>query len=128
MQGRSETILIVDDEVELLELARESLEILGYRVLTASNGKEALERLAEHPAISLLFSDMVMSGGMNGYELAEKAMEYHPDLKILLTSGHVGKAKGKTDLKTNFLMKPYTQAELAQRVRSLLNESKTTPS
>ena len=44
-----------------------------------------MERLAEHPTISLLFSDMVMPGGMNGYELAEQAMENHPDLKILLT-------------------------------------------
>jgi len=78
--------LAVDYEVELLELAKESLEILGYRVLTASNGKEALERLAEHPTISLLFSDIVMPGGMNGYELMEQAMEYRSDLKVLLTT------------------------------------------
>jgi len=50
-------------KTKLLELAKESLESLGYRVLTASNGKEALERLAEHPTISLLFSDIVMPGG-----------------------------------------------------------------
>lgn len=122
----SETILVVDDEVERLELARESLEVLGYRVFTASNGKEAMERLAEHPTISLLFSDIVMPGGMNGYELAQLAIEIRSDLKVLLTSGHTGKAKA--GLNTNILMKPYAHAELAHRVRSQLNESKTASS
>lgn len=120
----SETILVVDDETELLELARESLEVLGYRVFTASNGKEAMERLAEHPTISLLFSDIVMPGGMNGYELAEKTMENRSDLKVLLTTGHAGKAESNAGHETNLLMKPYTHAELAQRVRSLLGELK----
>ena len=117
--------MVVDDEDELLNLAKESLEALGYRVLTASNGKEALERLAEHPTISLLFSDIVMPGGMNGYELVEQALENRPDLKVLLTSGHAEKIEGKAGPKTDLLKKPYTHAELAQRMRSLLNLPKT---
>ncbi len=68
---------------------------------------------------------MVMPGGMNGFELAEQAIENRSDLRVLLTLGHAGKAKGKgkKGLQTNLLMKPYTHADLARRVRSLLSES-----
>ncbi len=126
LQG-SETILVVDDEKELLNLARESLETLGYHVLTATNSEEALEQLAEHPDISLLFSDVVMPGGMNGYELAEQAMEEHSNLKILLTSGHTEKASGQAQKNYKQIMKPYTLEELTRWVQSLLGESKNTP-
>ncbi len=119
------TILVVDDEKELLDLAEESLEMLGYHVLTASNGKEAVERLTEHSDISLLFSDVVMPGGMNGYELAEQAMANRFNLKILLTSGHTEKAGVQAEQKYNLIMKPYTLKDLAGQVQSLLGESKT---
>ncbi len=115
-----ETILAVDDEEELLDLVKESLEILGYRVLIATNGKMALERLTEHPDISLLFSDVVMPGGMSGYELAEQAMESHSNLKIRLTSGHTEKASGQVQQQYDLVMKPYTLGDLAQRVQSAL--------
>ena len=115
-----ETILAVDDETDLLELATEILETLGYRVVTASNGKEALERLAEHPTISLLFSDMIMPGGMSGYELADRITAKRSDIKVLLASGHLEKARTQAHGEFNMLMKPYTNTALAQRVRSLL--------
>ncbi|MBT4522984.1 MAG: response regulator [Halieaceae bacterium] len=120
----SGTILAVDDEEELAALAKESLEAVGYRVLTATNGKEALERLAEHPDISLLFSDVVMPGGINGYELAEQAMGIRSDLKILLTSGHTEKVSGRAQQAYNPMMKPYSFTDLIRRVQSLLDESK----
>jgi len=66
---------------------------------------------------------MVMPGGMNGFELAEQAIENRSDHRVLLTSGHAEKVKGKKGLQTNLLMKPYTHADLARRVRSLLSES-----
>ncbi len=122
----SETILAVDDEKELLNLARESLEALGYHVLTATSGKEALNRLAEHPAISLLFSDVVMPGGMNGYELADQAIGNRSNLKILLTSGHTEKVSSRAQQKYNLIEKPYTLEDLKRRVQSLLGESKNT--
>ncbi len=121
-------ILVVDDEEELLNLAKESLETLGYRVLTAENGIEALERLIEHSDISLLFSDVVMPGGMSGYELAEQAMGSRSDLKILLTSGHTEKASGQVQQKYTLIMKPYALEDLARRLQSLLGESKTASS
>ncbi|MCP4128914.1 MAG: PAS domain S-box protein, partial [Gammaproteobacteria bacterium] len=123
-RGR-EVILAVDDERELLELAKTSLEALGYQVVTANNGQQALEQLTNRPDIDLLFSDVVMPGGMNGYELAEQATTKHPELKILLTSGYTGKAlsaSDQTQYSNNLLSKPYSQSELAQRLRALLGE------
>ncbi|MFV9616003.1 MAG: PAS domain S-box protein [Gammaproteobacteria bacterium] len=120
-----ETVLLVDDEVALLELAAESLQMLGYRVLTAANGKQALSRLAEESAVDLLFSDVVMPGGINGFELAEQAVALLPDLKVLLTSGYTEKAvirNGQARFNANMLSKPYTQVELAYRVREALDD------
>ncbi len=119
----SETILVVDDEKELVELARESLEALGYHVLTATNGMEALERLVEHPDIALLFSDVVMPGEMNGYELAEQAMGHRSNLKILLTSGHTEKVNGHAQQKYDLIRKPYLLEDMVGWVQSLLGES-----
>ncbi len=115
---------MVDDEDALLELAREFLEALGYRVLSASNGRQALEQLAKEPVIDLLFSDVVMPGGINGYELAEQASVSHPQIKTLLTSGYTEKSlahNGQARFESNMLSKPYNQAELAKRVRALLD-------
>ena len=119
-----ETILVVDDEEALLELAREILEELDYRVLTAGNGKQALQVLANEPEIALLLSDVLMPGGINGYELAESAMESYPDLKILLASGYTSKSeihKSQARFSANMLTKPYNLSALAKRVRQLLD-------
>ncbi|GAB4351897.1 MAG: hypothetical protein Kow006_16190 [Gammaproteobacteria bacterium] len=124
----TETILVVDDEEGLRELAQASLQGLGYRVLAAGDGKRALEILATEPGIDLLFSDVVMPGGINGYELAEQATRLRPEIKVLLTSGYTEKAvagNGQARFSANLLSKPYTQAELAQRLRVLLGESRS---
>jgi len=126
LPGGRETLLIVDDEEALLELAEETLRSLGYRVLTIGNGKQALEILADDPAIDLLFSDVVMPGGINGYELAERAAAERPEIKILLTSGYTEKVVARDSqahFSANLLSKPYRQAELAKRVRKILDES-----
>ncbi len=120
-----ETLLAVDDEADLLELAKESLQEQGYRVITATNGNQALEKLTEEPSIKLLFSDIVMPGGINGYELAEQATRQYPELKVLLTSGYTEKSvahNGQARFNANLLSKPYSQAELIQQVRALLDE------
>jgi PAS domain S-box-containing protein len=120
----TETILVVDDEPALVELARESLEALGYRVFTATDGRQALQRLAETPAVDLLFSDIVMPGGINGYELAEQATTREPALKVLLTSGYTSKAmaqNGQARFNSYLLSKPYNQHELANQIRAVLD-------
>jgi len=122
----TETILIVDDENDLLLIASESLKAQGYCVLTANNGPEALEVLQKNLDVSLLFSDVVMPGGMNGYELAEKAVELKAGLLVLLTSGYSSKAiarNGQARFDMNLLSKPYTQANMVQLIRKMLDES-----
>ncbi len=121
----SETILVVDDEQELLDLAQQYLVELGYRVKTASNSHQALEALGKYHDISLLFSDVVMPNSMNGYELAEQAVTLYPTLKILLSSGYSSKTlsnNGQTRFRTNLLKKPYNHHQLANRVRHVLDE------
>lgn len=119
----SETILLVDDEADLLELARITLESQGYRVLTASNGQQALVTLAENPFTSLMFSDVVMPGGINGYELSEEAAKLYPKLKIVLTSGYTDE---KIPASFNLLKKPYKQPELLHLIRETLDENTKT--
>lgn len=119
----NELLLVVDDEAELLKLARLSLQSLGYRVLTAGNGNEALQILIDEPEIDLLFSDLLMPGGINGYELAERAVSLRPHLKVLMTSGYSGRPlqhQQQTRFTKQLLHKPYSQSELAQRVREIL--------
>jgi len=123
----NETILVVDDEEALIYLAKNILQAQGYQVLTASDGRQALQQLTEHPEIDLLFSDIVMPNGMNGYELAEKAMTIRDDIKILFTSGFAEKAESRSEhmrFNTTMLNKPYPQAELIKQIRATLDATK----
>lgn len=122
-----ELILIVDDEPELVEVAKECLLNVGYNIITASNGSEALDKLKKNPKIKLLFTDIVMPGGMNGFELAETALQINPTLNILLTSGFTSKAKPserQDKLKFNMIKKPYILMDLKLRIRDLIDEGK----
>ncbi len=123
----AERVLVVDDDADLLQLAEEYLQELGYQVLTATNGSGALEVLAREQDISLLFSDVVMRGGMSGFELAAIAEKQYPGLKVLLTSGYSEKAASMERLNGSamkLLTKPYRKAELAQQVRQVLDNQK----
>lgn len=127
LQHGSEKILVVDDELMLLELARTLLSEMGYQVIVATNGKQALELLQQEPDINMLFSDVVMPGELNGFQLAEKVTHDFPNIKILLTSGHTGKAESHGNSQNhnaakNLISKPYTKNELAERVRMILDE------
>ena len=128
-RGR-ETILIVDDEESLIEIARFYIEDLGYRTVTANDGRQALEILKrDGKAIDLLFSDVVMHGDLDGYRLALAARAVRPGLKVLLSSGFTPKrekfANGEgafcAELAANLLSKPYNQAELAVSLRRTLD-------
>jgi len=121
----NETILVVDDEVDLLHLAEEYLTELGYKIYLAENAKQAIEVMAKHNEIEMLFSDVVMPGGMSGYELAEILTQQNPQLKVLLSSGFTSKAlikNGQSRFNEELLNKPYRKAELAQRVRLVLDK------
>jgi CheY-like chemotaxis protein len=119
----NEKILVVDDEAPLLAYAEQILENWGYTVFCANSAADALVILKKEP-IDLLFSDVVMPGGMNGYELAEKAQELNPQLKILITSGYADKFGGNEKYEKygfELISKPYNREELADRLRYLLD-------
>jgi len=125
--GGSETILIVEDEPILREMARDILAGYGYRILEASSGKEALKDwLAKPEEIDLLLTDMVMPDGISGAELARQLLRHHPRLKIIFTSGYTAN-EVNTDLlvkmRARYLQKPYAHADLAQAVRECLDKT-----
>ena len=118
-----ETVLVVEDEPRVRRLTVTRLRDLGYTVLEAANGPEALELVQQHPEIDLVFTDVVMPGGMTGADVAREIQAKQPDVKILFTSGYAepdivrkGIAKGAFWLK-----KPYTAADLARTLRSILD-------
>ncbi len=122
----SEVILVAEDNDEVREFAKAQLEFLGYRVLEAANGAGALTVLRDHAEIDLLFTDMVMPGGMSGHELAQVACRLRPTLKVLYCSGYAENAQIHEGLPlrgVEFLNKPYTRLELARRIRRVLRRS-----
>jgi len=122
-----ETILIVDDEAELASVARSILDILGYTTICAYSGLEALQILETNRTINLVFTDVVMPGGMSGLDLAESIAMQYPAVGILLTSGFTAKAnhsEGAEKLILKMIKKPYRDVELALRVRETLDEVK----
>jgi PAS domain S-box-containing protein len=120
----TETILLVEDDPRLRRVLSKRLRTLGYEVVEADNGAAAMAHLATRPEVAMIFTDMVMPGGMTGYELAQAALEIKPDIKILFTSGYAEPAIARLGVKTGaWLKKPYTAEELAEKVRSVLHHS-----
>jgi PAS domain S-box-containing protein len=111
-------ILVVEDQPEVRAVACGFLSDFGYEVIEATDGIAALRLLAEHPDIDLMFTDVVMPGGLNGFDLAQAAQQIRPDLLIVHTSGYPKGAMVHLEeprLKDNIIMKPYRREEL-QRV------------
>ncbi|BCJ91111.1 histidine kinase [Terrihabitans soli] len=116
------TVLIVDDDEQVMNVAVEMFASLGYDVLTANDATEAVDILMRDRKIDVLFSDVVMPRGMNGIELAREARMMRPDMKIILASGYPLPAieKAKADLsETAFIAKPYRWSEVVERLRAL---------
>jgi signal transduction histidine kinase/ActR/RegA family two-component response regulator len=120
--GGSETVLVVEDEQAVRDLAVKSLRRRGYCVLVADNGQQALDSAASHDGpIHLLLSDVVMPG-MTGPELAARLRTLRPQLRVLLMSGYAGDAVRSDDLAAATLItKPFSSATLAQAVRESLD-------
>jgi PAS domain S-box-containing protein len=119
-----ETILAVEDDPDVRQYVTHALRRAGYAVLEAENGPAALEILEGGIAIDLLFTDVIMPGGMNGRELADRAAAIRPRLKVLFSSGYSENAivhHGRLDKGVNFLGKPYTRDDLARKVREVLD-------
>jgi CheY-like chemotaxis protein len=124
LPGGRETVLVVEDDEEVRRLVMGQLAELGYRVLEASSGPDALPVLRGEEPIDLLFTDVVMPGGMTGRDLAEQARRWRPTIRVLYTTGYTENAivhQGKLDVGVQLLSKPYRKRDLARLVRTVLD-------
>ena len=115
-------ILVVEDNEDVRELAESMLGAAGYAVMSAASGERALELLEEENDIDLLFTDVIMPGGMNGLQLAERVRARRPETPILITTGYMDELPSPTSRTQplDVLSKPYRQEELLSRVRAIL--------
>lgn len=124
LKGGTETVLVVEDDRLVRQHVIAQLKALGYRVFEAADARSALDILQQTPDIALLFTDVVMPGGMGGRELSEAALNLRPDLKVLFTSGYTENSivhNGKLDPGVELLSKPYRREQLAQKLRKILD-------
>jgi signal transduction histidine kinase len=117
----TERVLVVEDDPAVLAMAVETLEGLGYQVTTADTAAAAMKRLKSRKAFDMLFSDVVMPGGVNGVELAHAALKERPGLKVLLTSGYVGDEAASWANEFPMIDKPYLGPALAAKIRAVLD-------
>jgi CheY-like chemotaxis protein len=122
--ANAETILVVEDEDSVRAFTVEMLRELGYKVAEAASGPAALRVLESLPEIQLLFTDVGLPEGLDGRQLADKALIRRPDLKVLFTSGYTRDAivhAGRLDAGVALIGKPFTYAALADKVRKVLD-------
>jgi signal transduction histidine kinase len=117
-----ETILVVEDDAQVRKTVVHQLRSLGYRVIEADRAGQALAALDRHGDIDLMFTDMILPGGIGGRELAREARIVRPDLRILFTSGHLRGLRADHRLEPTdvFIGKPYRLRDLAEKVREAL--------
>jgi len=122
--GHGETVLVVEDDQDVRTLTTSQLGSLGYRVLEADTGRSALEQLESRADVNLLLTDLVLSGGMNGYELAARVKQSNPGIKVLYISGYsenIVAHHGPLGPQAMLLQKPFRKRELASKVRATLD-------
>lgn len=123
-EGGAETIFVVEDDTLVRNFVTAQLQSLGYRTVAAADSKAALQLIEAGQAFDLLFTDVVIPGGMSGRELAEEVAKRRPGLKVLYTSGYTDNAivhHGKLDDGVMLLTKPYRRNQLAEMIRKALN-------
>lgn len=121
-QKGGETILYVEDQEEVAQVAQAMLEELGYAVIYASNAQRALDILKERGDIDLLLTDIVMPGSLNGADLAQRVQK-EMGLKAVLVTGYADKAIPSDQFgRFNVILKPFGMDELGERIRAVLDE------
>jgi signal transduction histidine kinase/CheY-like chemotaxis protein len=121
-QAPQASILVVEDDIEVIKIVKELLTDIGYNVLSSPSAPEAL-RVLEQQKVDLIFSDVVMPGGMSGIDMARLLHEERPDLPVLLTSGFISQSMDyneQMDTEFNILKKPYHRNDLAEAIRETL--------
>ncbi len=123
--ARGERILVAEDDERVRRVTIERLADLGYEVTEAADGPDALRQMAAVDRFDLLFTDMVMPGGMSGADLAREALRRVPEIKVLYTSGYaepeIVRSEVAASAGANWLRKPYTTIELARKLREVLD-------
>lgn len=122
-RARGETVLVVEDQIDVGDYAQAVLEEFGYRVLRADEGRGALDILDREGSIDLLFTDLIMPGAMNGVLLAREARKRRPRIKVLLTTGYAEASIERVDARGaefELISKPYRRTELAAKVRQVI--------
>jgi len=121
--ARDETILVLEDDDDVRAHSVETLRELGYRVIEAHDGPAALRLLERQSKVDLLFTDVVLPGGMTGEQVAAQALEMRPALRVLFTTGYARDAivhHGRLDSGVHLITKPFTHSDLAQKVRDVM--------
>jgi CheY-like chemotaxis protein len=129
-EGMSEeTVLVVEDDDDVRAYSVETLRELGYRVIEAHDGPSALRLLARQPRVDLLFTDVVLPGGLTGAQLAADVRTLRPGVKILFTTGYSRNAivhHGRLDQGVQLITKPFSFSDLAAKVRDVLDDATQT--
>lgn len=122
VRGDAQTILVVDDELPLLEGLADVLRELGYVVISARSGPEAMQLVEDGAGFDLLLTDVVMPGAFGGFELARRVREKHPDVPVIYTSGYTGfSAQEMGEVQAPMLQKPALPSELASAIANALS-------
>ncbi|MBQ5942970.1 histidine kinase famiy protein [Massilia sp. AB1] len=124
-QGSDCHVLVVEDNDDVRELAEGMLAMAGYQVLSASSGERALTLLDSGAQVDLLFTDVIMPGGMNGLQLIDKARQMRPGLPVLVTTGYMDELPGRgvRSEGLDVLAKPYHHQELLDRIKAALRRT-----
>jgi len=123
VEGGAETIFVVEDDALVRNFVTAQLQSLGYKTIAAADGRAALELIEAGQPFDLLFTDVVIPGGMSGRELADEVAKLRPGVKVLYTSGYTDNAivhHGKLDDGVMLLTKPYRRNQLAEMIRKAL--------
>lgn len=125
--GGKELVLVVEDDDDVREVTRKRLEALGYATIAAETGPDAVEQLKSHESVGLVLSDIVMPGGMSGYDVASWVASNRPGVKVILSSGYNEGDRGEDALAVApdvvILGKPYTRDELKRALRDAFSNA-----
>ena len=121
---RRPTVLVVEDNPSVRDVAAAMIEDMGYDVIIASSGAEGLRAIEDRPEINLVLSDVIMAGGMNGPEMAQRALSVRPELKVLFMSGYapgsLRQMQQELPNAIDLVNKPFTRSDLTEKVRAAL--------
>jgi two-component system NtrC family sensor kinase len=120
----SATVLVAEDDNQVREVAAEMLREAGFRVLAASDGRQAMALLERGEQVDVLFSDVVMPGGISGVELARRARLHQPTIGVLLASGYAAPALGGDAPEFDMLAKPYDRDMVVRRISAMVREAR----